>query len=239
MARRGSRSPLAARSMPSCWTSCCPAPAASTCAAISAREASPRPSSCSPPEVRRRTRSLASSSAPTITSPSRSRCRSCSRGSRHCFGEVCQRPLAGLVRIGDLALNPARAEVTRAGQPVDLSAKEYRLLCYLTERRGELVTRDEALTEVWGYDAMPTTRTVDVHIAGLRQKLETHAAAPPLHPHRPRPRLQTRCPLTSQGCGNLWRFVGARGRFQARMPLAFRMRRCSGRTRRRRRRRSG
>ena len=78
----------------------------------------------------------------------------------------------GLVRIGDLALDPARAEVTRGGRAVDLSAKEFRLLCYLAERRGELVTRDEALTEVWGYDAMPTTRTVDVHIAGLRQKLE-------------------------------------------------------------------
>lgn len=78
----------------------------------------------------------------------------------------------GTVRFGDIVLDPARAEVTRGGTPVDLSAKEFRLLCYLAERRGELVTRDAALSNVWGYDATPTTRTVDVHIAGLRQKLE-------------------------------------------------------------------
>ena len=46
------------------------------------------------------------------------------------------------------------------------------------QHRGELLTRDELLDKVWGYDAMPTTRTVDVHVAALRQKLERHPAQP-------------------------------------------------------------
>ena len=65
-----------------------------------------------------------------------------------------------------------RAEVTRDGQPISLSAKEFQLLRYFVEHRGAAVSRDELLHEVWGYDALPSTRTVDVHVAWLRQKLE-------------------------------------------------------------------
>lgn len=87
-------------------------------------------------------------------------------------------PASGRHRFGDVTVDVGRAEVWRGETPVDLSAKEFGLLCYLLEHRGHVVTRDDALTEVWGYDATPTTRTVDVHVAGLRQKLEPDPGRP-------------------------------------------------------------
>ncbi len=71
-----------------------------------------------------------------------------------------------------------RAEVERDHQPVELSALEFKLLRYLVEHRGATLSRDELLNEVWGYDAMPSTRTVDVHVAWLRQKLEPNPRRP-------------------------------------------------------------
>ena len=61
-----------------------------------------------------------------------------------------------------------------------LSALEFKLLTYFIQNRGALLTRDELLDKVWGYDAMPTTRTVDVHVASLRQKLERNPSRPEL-----------------------------------------------------------
>src|SRR5262245_28847520 len=61
-----------------------------------------------------------------------------------------------------------RAEVERDGEKIELSAKEFQLLRYFIEHREATLSRDELLNEVWGYDAMPTTRTVDVHVAWLR-----------------------------------------------------------------------
>jgi two-component system alkaline phosphatase synthesis response regulator PhoP len=86
-----------------------------------------------------------------------------------------------------------RAEVTRAGQPVEMAAREYNLLRYFIENRDQVLSRDKLLDEVWGYDAMPVTRTVDVHVGLLRQKLE------------PNPR-QPRYFLTVHGLG--YKFVG-------------------------------
>lgn len=71
-----------------------------------------------------------------------------------------------------------RAEVTRDGAPLELSAREFQLLKYFIEHRGATLTREELLNEVWGYNAMPSTRTVDVHVAWLRQKIEPN----PRHP---------------------------------------------------------
>lgn len=71
-----------------------------------------------------------------------------------------------------------RAEVERDGGKIELSAKEFQLIRYFIEHREATLSRDELLNEVWGYDAMPTTRTVDVHVAWLRQKLEPN----PRHP---------------------------------------------------------
>ena len=71
-----------------------------------------------------------------------------------------------------------RAEVMRAGRPIELSAREFKLLRHFIERRGATMSRDELLSQVWGYDEMPLTRTVDVHVAGLRQKIETNPKSP-------------------------------------------------------------
>ena len=65
------------------------------------------------------------------------------------------------------------------GRPaLELSAREFKLLKYFVEHRGAALSRDELLNEVWGYNAMPSTRTVDVHVAWLRQKIEDN----PRHP---------------------------------------------------------
>jgi two-component system alkaline phosphatase synthesis response regulator PhoP len=81
-------------------------------------------------------------------------------------------------RFGDVTVDFKRAEVTKKQTPVELSAMEFKLLQFLIENRGTVHSRDSLLDAVWGYDAMPTTRTVDVHIAWLRQKLESN----PRHP---------------------------------------------------------
>ncbi len=81
-------------------------------------------------------------------------------------------------RFGDVSIDFRRAVIKKENAAVELSALEFKLLQYLIEHRGEVLKRDELLDEVWGYDAMPSTRTVDVHVAWLRQKLETN----PKHP---------------------------------------------------------
>jgi two-component system alkaline phosphatase synthesis response regulator PhoP len=81
-------------------------------------------------------------------------------------------------QFGDVSVDFRKAEVTRAGQPLELSAREFKLLKYFIEHRGATLSRDELLNEVWGYNAMPNTRTVDVHVAWLRQKLEAHPRRP-------------------------------------------------------------
>ena len=58
------------------------------------------------------------------------------------------------------------------------SAREFKLLRHFIEHRGATLSRDQLLADVWGYDEMPLTRTVDVHVAGLRQKIETNPKAP-------------------------------------------------------------
>lgn len=86
---------------------------------------------------------------------------------------------ADAFRFGNIAIDFKRAEVTKDNERLDLSAMEFKLLQYLIENRGDVHSRDQLLDAVWGYDAMPTTRTVDVHVAWLRQKLEEN----PRHPH--------------------------------------------------------
>jgi DNA-binding response OmpR family regulator len=68
--------------------------------------------------------------------------------------------------------------VRNDNERIDLSAREYRLLRYLVAKQGNVVSRDELLDEVWGYNSYPTTRTVDNHIARLRQKVETSVDEP-------------------------------------------------------------
>jgi two-component system alkaline phosphatase synthesis response regulator PhoP len=81
-------------------------------------------------------------------------------------------------QFGDITVDVRKAEVKQKGQPLELSAKEFQLLKYFIEHRGATVSRDELLHEVWGYNATPSTRTVDVHVAWLRQKLEPNPRVP-------------------------------------------------------------
>lgn len=80
--------------------------------------------------------------------------------------------------FGDVRIDFRKAEVTKDGGPLELSAREFQLLKYFVEHRGATLTREELLNEVWGYNSMPSTRTVDVHVAWLRQKIEPNAKHP-------------------------------------------------------------
>jgi two-component system alkaline phosphatase synthesis response regulator PhoP len=78
----------------------------------------------------------------------------------------------GNLQFGSIRVDIRGTQVTREGKPVYLSAREFQLLRYFTEHNGVTLSRDEILREVWGYEVGTFTRTVDVHVAGLRQKLE-------------------------------------------------------------------
>jgi len=88
------------------------------------------------------------------------------------------KPVLDRIEFGDVAVNFVAYEATRLGQPVEMTRKEFNLLRLLASRPGEVVTRDELLNDVWGYENYPTTRTVDNHIATLRAKLERDPADP-------------------------------------------------------------
>jgi len=83
-------------------------------------------------------------------------------------------------QTGLLRVDFARTEVLRDGRPVQLSAKELQLLQYFIEHRGETLSRERLLADVWGYVSTPNTRTVDVHVSWLRQKLEADPKQPEL-----------------------------------------------------------
>jgi two-component system, OmpR family, alkaline phosphatase synthesis response regulator PhoP len=81
-------------------------------------------------------------------------------------------------QFGPIRFDARRAEVRRDGKLLLLSAREFQLLRYFVEHRSETVPRDELLRVVWGYKSAPSTRTVDVHVAWLRQKLEADPKQP-------------------------------------------------------------
>jgi two-component system alkaline phosphatase synthesis response regulator PhoP len=83
-----------------------------------------------------------------------------------------------LQRFGDVAVDFRRLAATRGGAPLDLSPREFAILACLAARRGEVVTREQLLQVVWGYETLPLTRTVDMHIAKLRRKIEPDPAEP-------------------------------------------------------------
>lgn len=82
------------------------------------------------------------------------------------------------IKFSDVVVDFKAYRALKNQQPIELSAREYRLLRYLVSKQGSVVTRDELLDEVWGYNSYPTTRTVDNHIARLRQKIETNIDEP-------------------------------------------------------------
>jgi two-component system alkaline phosphatase synthesis response regulator PhoP len=80
--------------------------------------------------------------------------------------------------FGSIRIDRQGRSVTREGRAVNLSFQEFQLLEYFVEHPGVTLSRDELLTRVWGYSATTYTRTVDVHVAGLRQKLEPDPPQP-------------------------------------------------------------
>lgn len=93
-------------------------------------------------------------------------------------GEVGKGENERTIRFADIELDPATRRVTRAGDPVSLTYKEFDLLLALVGRRGVVATRQQLLREVWEHQADVQTRTVDIHIAELRRKLEKDPANP-------------------------------------------------------------
>ena len=84
----------------------------------------------------------------------------------------------GVHQFGSIGVDLRRAEVTRDNKPLYLSAREFQLLRYFIERAGSSIPRVELLRSVWGYESGTLTRTVDMHVASLREKLEEN----PRHP---------------------------------------------------------
>jgi DNA-binding response OmpR family regulator len=81
-------------------------------------------------------------------------------------------------RFGDVDIDFRRHEARKGGEAIDLSPREFQLLAYFIQHRGEIVTRETLLDTVWDYNAIPFTRTVDMHIAKLRKKVEDNPADP-------------------------------------------------------------
>jgi len=87
-------------------------------------------------------------------------------------------PALGGYAFGGVRIDFRKAEVIANGEALDLSALEYKLLRYFVDHRGAVLSRDQLLDEVWGYETEVYTRTVDVHVAALRQKIEPNPAKP-------------------------------------------------------------
>ena len=83
-------------------------------------------------------------------------------------------------RFGDLEINFKKYNAQKKGKALKLSPREYELLRCFIERQGEIITREELLKKIWGYDTYPDTRTVDAHIAKLRHKIEDNPEEPKL-----------------------------------------------------------
>jgi two-component system alkaline phosphatase synthesis response regulator PhoP len=81
-------------------------------------------------------------------------------------------------KFGDIVVNLKRHEVTKAGEHQDLTHREFLLLEYFIRHRGELLTRDRLLDDIWGYEVYPTTRTVDTHVRRLRKHIEPEPEKP-------------------------------------------------------------
>ncbi len=85
---------------------------------------------------------------------------------------------AGEARFGDVVVDFDRSEASKGAEPIVLSARELRLLQYFVAHQGRVLTREELLDAVWDYEHAPLTRTVDMHVAKLRKKIEDDPADP-------------------------------------------------------------
>jgi DNA-binding response OmpR family regulator len=89
-------------------------------------------------------------------------------------------PAHDVLKFGNLVINRTRSEVTLEGQPLQVKPQEYQLLLFFAEHRGQMLSRQFVLERVWGWDFTGDSRTVDVHVRWLRQKIESD----PSHPQR-------------------------------------------------------
>lgn len=87
-------------------------------------------------------------------------------------------PRGGVIRFGGVEVNLDAGSVTHDGKPLELPAREFVLLRYLLEHPGQILSRERLLKDVWGYPRAPESRTVDVHVARLRERLEADRARP-------------------------------------------------------------
>jgi len=85
---------------------------------------------------------------------------------------------ARIFRVGDLRLDARKQEVSKGGRPIDLTHREFQMLEFLMRHAGEVITRDEFLSRLWGEDIYVTPRNVDTHMASLRKKIEDDAERP-------------------------------------------------------------
>lgn len=111
-------------------------------------------------------------------------------------GGVVTADVPGVYRFGDIELDTGRSEVRKSGETLPLTMQEYRLLAFLVEHPGKTLSRERLLDEVWGYESDVASRTVDVHVSSLRQKMGDD-------PNRPR------WIVTVRGFG--YRFEGGKG----------------------------
>lgn len=88
--------------------------------------------------------------------------------------------LPDIHHFGELEINFKKYQATKKGKPLKLSPREYELLKCFIDRQGEIISREELLKEIWGYEHSPDTRTVDAHIVKLRQKIEDKPDEPKL-----------------------------------------------------------
>jgi DNA-binding response OmpR family regulator len=91
---------------------------------------------------------------------------------------AADQPAGGAMRYGNMEINTIRREVLFEGKPLPLKPKEYELLHFLALHRGQVLTREHILEKVWGWDFIGDSRTVDVHIRWLREKIESDPANP-------------------------------------------------------------
>jgi DNA-binding response OmpR family regulator len=89
-------------------------------------------------------------------------------------------PAAEVYRCGELVVDLKRQLATKAGRAIDLSPREFRLLACFVQHRGEVLSREHLLEAAWEYRSLPFTRTVDMHVAKLRKKIEDDPADPRL-----------------------------------------------------------
>lgn len=90
-------------------------------------------------------------------------------------------PVGSILTAGELTLDPASYSVTWSGKPVSLTKKEFDLLRYLMQHKGQAVTRDQLLSDVWGYDYAGDTNVVDVYIRYLRHKIDEPFGVKTIH----------------------------------------------------------